>query len=99
MSTRSKTFSGDDAAFSSQRTVGYLQKDTEKGSVQDSSPSCTGNISDGMAPLKAASRCDDGSNKIIASSELAERAIIKGIQKVETISAVHFEIDLTKQDK
>lgn len=61
------------------------------------SPSRRVTISDCNVSQGTTGRCENGSDEKIASSELAERAAIKGIGKIEAIDNVHLEVALTQK--
>ena len=42
-------------------------------------------------------RCDDGSDETLTSKNLAEKATLKGIGKLEAIETVHLKFALTKK--
>lgn len=98
-STRSQTSSIGDAASSTSMSVGRLRQDKAKANMDDESPSCIMTVSDSKASVDVTGRRDDGSDEIIASTVLAERAVIKGIGKIEAIDPISLEVALTKKDE
>lgn len=99
-STRSQLFSADDATSSSSKSVGRLRED-KKGCDEkdnDNSTSCIMTVSDSKASIDATGLCDDASDGSIASTTLAERAVIKGIGKIEAIDTDWLEVALTEKD-
>lgn len=60
-----------------------------------STPSCPITISDGNVSVKGTGRCDDGSDETIASPQIAEKAVLKGIGRFEAITPVKIQVALT----
>lgn len=55
-------------------------------------------LSDSKASIDATGLCDDGSDESIASTTLAERAVIKGFGKIEAIDTDWLEVALTEKN-
>ena len=63
------------------------------------SPSCPVVLSDGIASKNATGRCDDGSDDRIASSSIAQEAVLKGIGLLEAIHPITIQVELTSSDQ
>lgn len=61
--------------------------------------SCIVTVSDGLASLDTAGRCDDGSDESLVSPSLAERAAMKGIGKLSSIAPVRLQVALKKEEQ
>lgn len=61
--------------------------------------SCPFVLWDGIASMKGSGRCDDGSDDSIATSKLAQQAVLKGIARLEAIDPVSIQVALTSTDK
>lgn len=56
-------------------------------------------VSDGSASLKGTVRCDDGSDDSIAPPKVANEAVLKGIERFETIIPVSIQLALTSTEQ
>lgn len=59
-------------------------------------PSCRMTVQDNSTSLDITGRCDDGSDVSLASKEVAEKAVLQGIGKFESIKTVNLEVALKK---
>lgn len=59
------------------------------------SPSCSITVSDGLSSLTGTGRTDDGSGERIASPDIAQRTVPKGIGQFEKINPVSIKVSLT----
>lgn len=100
-STRSQVFSAVDAASSRFKSVSRICKDKKRSDDNESgnSPSCIMTVSDSKASIDATGCCNDSSDESIGSMLLAERAVIKGICKIESIDVVQLEAAMADKDK
>lgn len=70
--------------------IGRLQSNSK--SFQNSSPSCSVVINDGLASITAVAQCDDGSDDSIASSRVAEEAVVKGVGRIHSTTPITVQV-------
>lgn len=58
------------------------------------SPSCPAEVFDGPSSHSGVARCDDGSDESIASTKMAQDAVLKGIGRMSSITPVRIQVAL-----
>lgn len=76
--------------------MGRLKSNSK--SFHNSLPSCSVVISDGLASMTAVTRCDEDSGDSIASSRVAEAAVVKGVVRIYSISPVAVQVALRNDE-
>lgn len=56
-------------------------------------------VSEGIASMNASGRCKDGSDDSIASSSVAQQAVLKSIGRLEAIQPTAIQVAITSTDK
>lgn len=56
-------------------------------------------IANGASHINAKGRCEDGADDSIASKSLAEKAVTKGIGKIQTIPTTQINMPIMEEDK
>ena len=81
------------------KSVNRLQQSANDPTDDEDIPSCRMTVQDVRTTLDVVGRCDDGSDETLASKELAEKAVLKGIGKLEAIETVHLRVALTRKEE
>lgn len=82
---------------SASKTVGRVQETRAGPEHGEEYPSCRMTVRDCQASLDLLGRCDDGADETLASKEIAEKAVLHGIGKLEAIETVSLKVSLKKK--
>ena len=84
-------------AAAAAKSVGRLKDGKSNADGNNDNPSCRMTVQDIRTSLDIIGRCDDGSDETLASKEVAEKATLQGIGKLESIETVRLEVALKKE--
>jgi len=80
------------------KTVSRLKQEPDTTGRDDGDqPSCRMTVQDTRASLGVIGRCEDGSDETLVSKEIAEKAVLQGIGKLEAVATVRLEVALKKK--